>query len=108
VIRVLWSTFHLPYFWAATELWVAARASPALAEVIRPAEKDLGKVIWATMDSLFGPVIAAHPLYPAVRQVLFTSMRGVALTYAFDRRDTATEPAIAGWQRVARSLLLPD
>ena len=106
VIGLLWQTFHLPYFWAATELWVAARTEPALAEVIRPAERRLGKVIWGTMDALFGPQAAVHPMYPTLRQVLFTSMRGVALTYAFDRRDLATEPALAGWRRLARSVLL--
>jgi AcrR family transcriptional regulator len=106
VIALLWQTFHLPYFWAATELWLAARTEPALADVIRPAEKRLGKAIRATVDSLFGPEFAAHPLYPTLRQVLITSMRGVALTYAFDARDTSTEPAIGGWRRLARSILL--
>jgi AcrR family transcriptional regulator len=108
VIDLLWQTFHLPYFWAATELWVAARTEPALAEVIRPAERRLGRVIWETMDALFGPEAAAHPLYPTLRQVLFTSMRGVALTYAFDRRDVRVEPALPGWQRLARAVLLGE
>ncbi|HEY6796124.1 MAG TPA: TetR/AcrR family transcriptional regulator [Kineosporiaceae bacterium] len=108
VILLIWQTFHLPHFWAATELWVAARTEPALAEVIRPAEKRLGRAIWATADSLFGPELAAHPLYPTLRQTLFTSMRGVALTYAFDARDTSTEPAIDGWRRLARAVLLGE
>jgi AcrR family transcriptional regulator len=106
VLEVLWRTFHLPNFWAATELWVAARTEPALAAVIRPAERRLGKIIWSTMDALFGAELVAHPLYPALRQLLFTSMRGVALTYAFDARDPRTEPALRGWQRIARATLL--
>lgn len=108
VIELLWSTFHQPNFWAAIELWVAARTEPALAAVIRPAERRLGKVIWSTMDGLFGAEIVAHPLYPTLRQLLFTSMRGVALTYMFDRRDPLTEPALRGWQRIARSVLLDE
>jgi AcrR family transcriptional regulator len=108
VVELLWHTFHLPHFWAATELWTAARTEPALAAVIRPAERRLGKVIWSAMDALFGPEVAAHPLYPTLRHVLFTSMRGVALTYTFDRRDPRTEPALRGWQRLARSVLLAD
>ena len=107
VVDLLWRTFHLPHFWAATELWVAARTEPALAEVIRPAERRLGRVIRSAMDGLFGAEVAAHPLYPTVRQVLFTSMRGVALTYTFDRRDITTEPALPHWKRLARSTLLP-
>jgi AcrR family transcriptional regulator len=107
VIDLLWNTFHLPHFWAATELWVAARTQPVLAEVIRPAERRLGRVIWSTMDGLFGPAVCAHPLYPTLRQVLFTSMRGVALTYTFDRRVVDAEPALAGWKRLARAVLEP-
>jgi AcrR family transcriptional regulator len=106
VVELLWATFHQRAFWAATELWVAARTEPALADVVRPAERRLGRAIWARMDALFGPQLAGHPMYPVVRNVLFTSMRGVALTYSFDRRDAVAEPSIAGWQRLARTLLL--
>lgn len=106
VVDLLWRTFHLPHFWAATELWVAARTEPALADVIRPAEHRLGRAIRTAMDALFGAELAGHPLYPTVRQVLFTSMRGVALTYAFDRREVMAEPALAGWKRLARAVLL--
>jgi AcrR family transcriptional regulator len=106
VIDGLWKTFLQTSFWAATELWIAARTEPALAEVIRPAERRLGRAIWARMDALFGPELAARPLYPTLRNVLFTSMRGVALTYAFDRRDPQAEPALAGWKRLAGELLL--
>jgi AcrR family transcriptional regulator len=106
VIEGLWATFLHTSFWAATELWIAARTEPALAEVVRPAERRLGKAIWARMDALFGPELTGAPLYPTLRTVLFTSMRGVALTYAFDRREPTTEPALAGWKRLAAALLL--
>ena len=106
VIDLLWVTFHLSYFWAATELWVAARTEPALADVIRPAERRLGRAIWATMDTLFGPEIVAHPMYPTMRNTLFTSMRGVALTYTFDQRDPLTEPSLKSWKQLVKAVLL--
>jgi AcrR family transcriptional regulator len=106
VVEMLWSTFHLSYFWAATELWVASRTEPALADVIRPAERKLGRAIWTSMDELFGPELAAHPMYPVVRHTLFTSMRGVALTYAFDQRDPVTEPSLNNWKQLGRAVLL--
>ncbi|WP_073264740.1 TetR/AcrR family transcriptional regulator [Cryptosporangium aurantiacum] len=108
VIELLWSTFNENQFWAATELWVASRTEPALADVIRPAERRLGRAIWKSMDDLFGPELAAHPTYPVVRHTLFTSMRGVALTYAFDQRDPSTEPSLANWKQLAKALLLRD
>lgn len=106
VIEGIWASFDEPQFWAATELWVAARTESALADVIAPAERRLGREIWASMDALFGPELVAHPMYHVVRHTLFTSMRGVALTYAFDQRDPTTEPSLASWKQLAKTILL--
>jgi AcrR family transcriptional regulator len=106
VVTLIWHTFHRAYFWAASELWMAARTAPDLAEVILPAERRLGAAIRDALDTLYGPELSAHPMFPTVRDVLFSSMRGVALTYTFDRRDPATEPALRGWQQLARAVLL--
>ncbi|WP_328474964.1 TetR/AcrR family transcriptional regulator [Actinoplanes sp. NBC_00393] len=106
VVDVLWATYQEPSFWAATELWVAARTEPALAAAIRPAEKRLGRAIWQRMDHLFGPDLAGRPLYLPIRPVLFTSMRGTALSYAFDARDPASEPLLEHWKEIARHALL--
>jgi hypothetical protein len=104
-IEYLWRTFHVAHFWAATELWIAARTEPALADVVRPAERSLGRAIWARMDALFGAEIVAHPLYPVLRNVLFTSMRGVVLRYSFDPHDASTEPMLASWKQLAHEVL---
>ncbi|MEU4561853.1 TetR/AcrR family transcriptional regulator [Actinoplanes sp. NPDC023936] len=106
VVDVLWATFQEPSFWAATELWVAARTEPALAAAIRPAEKRLGQAIWGRMDHLFGPDLVGRPLYLPIRPVLFTSMRGTALSYAFDARDPSSEPLLEHWKELARHALL--
>jgi AcrR family transcriptional regulator len=106
VVDCLWASFQEPSFWAATELWVAARTEPALAEAIRPAERRLGRAIRERMDQLFGPDLVGRPLYLPVRPVLFTSMRGTALSYAFDARDPRTEPMLEHWKEIARHALL--
>ncbi|MEU4690781.1 TetR/AcrR family transcriptional regulator [Actinoplanes sp. NPDC023714] len=106
VVDVLWQTFQEASFWAATELWVAARTEPALADAIRPAEKRLGRAIWQRMDHLFGPELVARPLYLPIRPVLFTSMRGTALSYAFDARDPMSEPLLEHWKEITRHALL--
>jgi AcrR family transcriptional regulator len=105
-VGLMWATFHLPSFWAATELWLAARTEPSLAVVILPAERRLGAAIREVWDRIYGPTATGHPMYPTLRDVLFTSMRGVALTYAFDRRDPDAEPALRGWRALARTVLL--
>lgn len=101
-VATLWSTYHQGYFWAATELWLAARSNRRLAEALAPKEQALGIAIRAAIDDMFGPQLAAHPAYVDLRELLNTSMRGVALTYAFDPRDPALDPHVARWQAVAR------
>jgi hypothetical protein len=57
------------------------------------------------VDALFGPGLTAHPRYPPTRELLFTSMRGVALAYALEQRDPAQDPHLAVWRDAARTLL---
>jgi AcrR family transcriptional regulator len=101
-VDAMWSTYHQGYFWAATELWLAARHNSALAGALAPREHALGTAIRATINEMFGPELAGHPRYPAVREVLNTSMRGVALSYSFDPRDPLVDPHLATWKSLAR------
>jgi AcrR family transcriptional regulator len=100
-----WSTFDQPYFWAAVELWVACRTRPELRESLRPQEHLLGAAIRQTVAAMYGPKLAAHPKFPAVRDLLFTSMRGVMLTYTFDARDPEAERHLPIWIDAALTLL---
>lgn len=100
-----WATFDQPYFWAAVELWVACRTRPELRETLRPQEHQLGAAIRQTVAAMYGPKLAAHPNFPAVRDLLFTSMRGVALTYTFDAREHAADRHLPIWIDAALRLL---
>ncbi|GAA1734906.1 TetR/AcrR family transcriptional regulator [Aeromicrobium alkaliterrae] len=100
-IASMWSTYHQGYFWAATELWLAARQNEALAEALRPREHALGAAIREAVDQLFGPEVTAHPRYSALREVLNSSMRGVALTYSFDPRDFEADSYLTTWTNLA-------
>ena len=100
-----WATFHQPYFWATVELWVASRTRPELRETLRPQEHRLGAAIRQTIAAMYGPTLSAHPNFPAVRDLLFTSMRGVALTYTFDARDHSVDRHLPIWIDAALRLL---
>lgn len=104
-VEMMWPTFHQPYFWAATELWLASRANHKLREALLPEERRLGQLVRATTDAFFGHELCARPRYELVREQLNTSMRGTALTYALDPRDPATDPHVQEWKVVARELL---
>jgi AcrR family transcriptional regulator len=104
VVDEMWSTFRQPYFWASVELWTAARTDPALATALLPAERRLGAAIRQTLDAVFEHYLECEN-YPTVREMLLTSMRGVAMTYAFDPRDHATDPHVAQWKQMTKALL---
>lgn len=105
-IDTMWATYSQPYFWASVELWVAARSHEDLRVALIPEEHVTGSVIRASTDVLFGPAISSHPSYPAVRDMLITSMRGVALTYVLEARDPLKDPHLRDWNAVARAMLL--
>jgi len=105
VIDLFWSTFEQRYFWGAIELWTAARTDERLRDTLLPEERRLGTAVRHVIDALFGPRFSSHPRYPMVREVLLTSMRGVAMTYTFDRRDRRTDPHLGYWRGLAYLLL---
>lgn len=104
-IDLLWTTFQEPPFWAAVELWTAARTDPELRVALRTEEPRLREAIRGVADGIWGPEVRAAPGYDDLRELLFTSMRGVALVYAFEDRPAATDPHLALWKRLADRLL---
>jgi AcrR family transcriptional regulator len=104
-ITLLWSTFRQPYFWAAMELWSAARTDEKLRGELAGAEHRLGRAIQHVVATMFGPIHSSHPGFEDVRELLFSSMRGVALTYSIIERDPETDPHLSLWRTVARQML---
>lgn len=103
--ELLWEQFRQPYFWAAMELWIAARTHPSLREELRPAEHRLGRAIHSVVAAMYGPTLSSHERFPQVRELLFTSMRGVAMTYTFIELDAAEDRHMSLWLDVAALLL---
>ncbi|GAA3044025.1 TetR/AcrR family transcriptional regulator [Pseudonocardia yunnanensis] len=104
-IELMWEAFSEPHFWAAVELWTAARTNKELRAALLVHEREIGAAIKAGLDRFYGPELVAHPRYPEVRDLLFTSMRGVGLAYALEHRDPSTDPHLPLWKQTARTLL---
>lgn len=105
VVELMWETHHEPHYWAAVELWTASRTNDEIAAALLAEERRLGGRIRAAVDGMFGPGLVRHPQYVALRDLLLAAMRGLALTYAFDRRDPARDPHLDQWKDLARRLL---
>ena len=104
-VNQLWRTFQGPLFRAAVQLWAGAEHNEQLRAVLAPRERELGRRIRASVAVLFGPERAAQPNFGELVGLLVSSMRGVALTYAFDLRDPRREPSLPGWRRLAHRYL---
>jgi AcrR family transcriptional regulator len=104
----MWETFHQDYFWASTELWLAARANERLRDALQPHERRLNTFIIQKVGTFFGESVAQSPRYPMVRDLLITSMRGVALSYSFRPRDSGVDPHVPQWKIIAHILLLNE
>ncbi|MBL7501000.1 TetR/AcrR family transcriptional regulator [Frankia sp. CNm7] len=105
MVELMWSSFHEPHWWAALELWTASRTHEDIAAALRPVERHLGAIVRDTTDAMFGPVYVSHPRYRQLRELLLNSMRGLALTYAFDRRDPAQDQNLGAWKDLVIAML---
>ncbi|WP_109526667.1 MULTISPECIES: TetR/AcrR family transcriptional regulator [Nocardia] len=107
-VEAMWMTYQQPYFWASMELWMAARSHEHLRAALIPEEHVMGAMVRSATDNFFGPALVAKPGYIAVREMLNTGMRGVAMTYAFEPRNPHQDPHLVEWIAFARRTLLPD
>jgi AcrR family transcriptional regulator len=64
-VELMWETFSEPHFWAAIELWTAARTNPELQRALLPEEREVGAAIRAAADAFYGPRLVGHPALPA-------------------------------------------
>lgn len=93
----MWETFFAPNFWAAMETWIAARTDPELAGEIVDHERQVLRRVRERSAVSFGDVAASAPEFRRTLDLVFTSMRGMALTYTFSGRDHRTEPMLDTW-----------
>lgn len=99
-------TFTQGYFWAATELWVAARTHVDIRDALLPGEREIARAVRNAMDGFFGPDLSTREGYDELREVLFTSLRGMALTTSFDPREEPSQRHVERLKRIARRVLL--
>jgi AcrR family transcriptional regulator len=105
-VELIWERFHGPLFVAAMELWTAARTDPLLRAALLPHERRLGAQLRRLAFEVFGEEVANHPAAEAMYQVLLTSMRGQAMTYAL-QPDAPRQQHVQHWLAVMEAFLRP-
>jgi len=106
-VELIWERFHGPLFVASMELWTAARTDPELRAALLPHERRLGAQLRELSVEVFGEQVARHPASEAVYQVLLTSMRGQAMTYALQPDAPRTTPHLQHWLTLAEAFGRP-
>jgi AcrR family transcriptional regulator len=106
-VELIWQRFHGPLFVAAMELWTAARTDPELRTALLPHERRLGAELRHLAFEVFGEQVARHPASEAVYQVLLTSMRGQAMTYALQPDAPVEGPHLQHWLAVVDAFTRP-
>jgi AcrR family transcriptional regulator len=102
-VELVWERFDGPLFVAAMELWNAARTDPELRAALLPQERRLGQQLRELSVAVFGEQLARHPSAEAVYQVLLTSMRGQAMTYALQPGAPRSGVHVQHWLAVVEA-----
>ncbi len=97
----IWIHFSSPLFWAALELWNAARTDPELRAALMPVEKEIFGVLHERAQALLGP----DPRGATVVQLTFEMMTGLAMTGIVSGELGRRELLIRRWKRAAAILL---
>jgi AcrR family transcriptional regulator len=106
-VELVWQRFHGPLFIAAMELWGAARTDAELRAALLPHERRLGQQLRGLAAEVFGERLARHPSSEAVYQVLLTSMRGQAMTYALQPDAPRSGPHVQYWIAMVEAFARP-
>ena len=91
-----------PLFWAALELWVAARTDETLRQNLEPAERKLAKTIWSGWAVLAGKDVARdREMTRRFQDALALSwhmMRGMAMQKILKEDDSERRRLYEVWK----------
>ncbi|GAA2676350.1 TetR/AcrR family transcriptional regulator [Actinoplanes palleronii] len=100
-VDIVWRHFSAPLFWAALELWNAARTDTELRAALMPVEKEVFGVLHDRGVALLGD----DPRVPTVVQMTFEVMTGLVMTGIVSGELGRRELLIRRWKRAAAVLL---
>ncbi|MBG0567265.1 TetR/AcrR family transcriptional regulator [Actinoplanes aureus] len=105
LIDILWRHFSSPLFWAALELWNAARTDAELRGALVPVEKEVFGVLHAQSRALLEESMPGDPRLATVVQLSFEVLTGLAMTGIVSGDLARRELLIRRWKRAAAVLL---
>ena len=104
-LELIWTSFSGPLFYAALELWVAARTDPELHENLFKFERGVGKAMGQLWQEFAGGSQAEQSRFDDVLELTFYVMRGMALQKILKDNDTERRRLYEVWKRLVAEAL---
>ena len=105
LIDVVWRHFNSPLFWAALEMWNAARTDAELRGALIPVEKEVFGMLHERSRDLLEQTAPGDPRLATVVQFSFEVLTGLAMTGIVSGDLGRRELLIRRWKRAAAILL---
>ncbi len=101
----LWDSFEGPLFYAALELWVAARTDPELHENLYAVERQIGRAMALRFRPLVDGDSEADKRVDDAVELTFYVLRGMALQRILRDDDTERRRLFELWKRMVSDFL---
>jgi len=106
VLDLVWSSFSGPLFYAALELWVAARTDPELHANLYTVERRVGRAMVQLFQELSGELSGSNSRFEDVLELTFYMIRGMALQRILRDDDTERRRLFELWKKMVSDALL--
>ena len=104
-LDAVWASFSGPLFYAALELWVAARSDAPLRATLVRFERGVGRAMAGLWRDLAGPDASRAPHFEDLLELTFHVMRGMALQRILRDDDTERRRLFELWKRLVSACL---
>jgi AcrR family transcriptional regulator len=104
-LELYWQNFSGPLFYAALELWVAARTDRELHKHVYDFERILGKSIRGLSESLGTPTAESRAAFNDQMELTLHLLRGMALQRILRRDDRERRRLFELWKRTVLTAL---
>ena len=104
-LELIWTSFSGPLFYAALELWVAARTDTELHKNLFRFERGVGKAMGQLWHEFAGKSEAEKSRFDDVLELTFYVMRGMALQKILKDNDSERRRLYEVWKRLVAEAL---
>lgn len=104
-VDLVWRDLNGPVFFAALELWVAARTDPELRAALVPVERQIFGGVHTMLLELVGPERAADPRMPTLVEFTIELLTGLTMTTILTSDLGHRELLLGRWRRALGVLL---